>query len=144
MLFLGAGSQGSWRMDGWQGDSEQMGALMDCSYIKRESDAGLSTRMQETQQLCTPRHSFISTLHWCCAKAEYWMSTIQTAHMYIHNVFLCPPFFSLSYSLVYFFTPTSRHKFWSDLQVDFSFLSLFLFCAGWYKVHWQESTSRSN
>lgn len=58
-------------MDGWQGDSEQMEALMDCSDIKRESIAGLSVRMQETQQLCMPRHSFISTLGWHYAKAEH-------------------------------------------------------------------------
>lgn len=34
--------------DGWQGDSEQMEALMDCSNIKCEGGAGPLVRMQET------------------------------------------------------------------------------------------------
>lgn len=44
-------------MDGWHGDSEQMEALMDCSNIKVESEAGPLVRMQKILQLCTPSHS---------------------------------------------------------------------------------------
>lgn len=82
-------------MDGWRGDSEQMEALMDCSDIKLESEAGPLVRMQERQQLCTPRHSPISTLplywhDWLFAKAEHRMSSVHTPHLYIHNNSLCP------------------------------------------------------
>jgi len=54
--------QGSWWMDGWRGDSEQMEALMDCSYIKCERGAGPSVSMQERQRRRAPRHSPIPTL----------------------------------------------------------------------------------